>query len=69
MLPMFVQMPIWIALYSAIFTAIELRGAPFLPFWITDLSAPDAAVRYATVTIPLVGWKIDSLKMLWNRMD
>ncbi|MHC4075918.1 MAG: membrane protein insertase YidC [Planctomycetota bacterium] len=64
MLPMFIQMPIWIALYSAIFTSIELRGAPFLPFWITDLSAPDAAIRFATVTIPLLGWKIDSLNLL-----
>ena len=64
MLPMFVQMPVWIALYSAINASIELRGAPFLPFWITDLSAPDAAVRFATVTIPLLGWKIDSLNLL-----
>jgi membrane protein insertase Oxa1/YidC/SpoIIIJ len=29
MLPMFIQMPIWIALYSAIFTSIELRGARY----------------------------------------
>jgi YidC/Oxa1 family membrane protein insertase len=64
MLPMFVQMPIWIALWSAVYTGIELRGAPFLPFWITDLSAPDALVRFSTVTIPLLGWKVDSLNLL-----
>ncbi len=64
MLPMIVQMPLWIALYSAIYASIELRGAAFLPFWITDLSAPDALVRFATVTIPLLGWKIDSLNLL-----
>lgn len=64
MLPMFVQMPIWIALYSAIGASIALRGAPFLPFWITDLSAPDALVRFSEITIPLVGWKIDSLNLL-----
>jgi len=63
MLPMFIQMPIWIALYSAIYASIDLRGAPFLPFWITDLSAPDALVRFSTVTIPLLG-KIDSLNLL-----
>ena len=63
-LPMIVQMPIWIALYSAIYASIALRGAPFLPFWITDLSAPDALVRFATITIPLVGWKVDSLNLL-----
>ncbi len=64
MLPMMVQMPIWIALWSAVYTGIELRGAPFLPFWITDLSAPDALVRFSTVTVPLLGWKIDSLNLL-----
>jgi YidC/Oxa1 family membrane protein insertase len=64
MLPMMAQMPILIALWSAIYTSIDLRGAPFLPFWITDLSAPDALVRFATVTIPLLGWKVESLNLL-----
>ncbi len=64
MLPMMVQMPIWIALWSAVYTGIELRGAQFLPFWITDLSAPDALVRFSAVTVPLLGWKIDSLNLL-----
>jgi len=63
-LPMMVQMPVWIALYSAIYASIELRGAPFLPFWITDLSAPDALVRFSTVTVPLLGWKIDAFNLL-----
>jgi len=63
-LPMIVQMPIWIALWSAVYTSIDLRGAPFLPFWITDLSAPDALVRFSTVTVPLLGWKVDSLNLL-----
>ncbi len=63
-LPMMVQMPIWIALWSAVYAGIELRGAPFLPFWITDLSVPDALVRFSTVTVPLLGWKIDSLNLL-----
>jgi YidC/Oxa1 family membrane protein insertase len=64
MLPMFVQMPIWIALWSAIYTSIDLRGAPFLPVWITDLSAPDALVSFPALTIPLVGWKLHSLNLL-----
>jgi YidC/Oxa1 family membrane protein insertase len=63
-LTMFVQMPIWIALWSAVYTSIDLRGAPFLPFWITDLSVPDALVRFSTLTIPLIGWKIHSLNLL-----
>lgn len=64
MLPMFLQMPIWIALWSAIYTSIDLRGAPFLPFWITDLSVPDAIVSFPMITIPLVGWTLQSLNLL-----
>jgi len=63
-LPMFVQMPIWIALWSAIYTSIDLRGAAFLPFWITDLSAPDALVSLGNLKVPLLGWHIGSLNLL-----
>jgi len=63
-LPMMVQMPIWIALWSAVYASIDLRGAAFLPFWITDLSMPDALVRFSTLTMPLIGWKIESLNLL-----
>jgi YidC/Oxa1 family membrane protein insertase len=64
-LPMMVQMPIWIALWSAVYAGIELRGASFLPFWITDLSVPDAIWRFpTTLVIPLLGWKIESLNLL-----
>jgi len=62
-LPMMVQMPVWIALYSAIYASIELRGAAFLPFWITDLSVPDALFRFSAVTLPLFG-KLDSFNLL-----
>jgi len=39
-LPMLLQMPIWIALYRTIYSAVDLYQAP-LGLWITDLSAPD----------------------------
>src|ERR1700682_38922 len=39
-LPMFLQMPIWFALYRMLGTTIELRHAPWFG-WIHDLSAPD----------------------------
>jgi len=65
MLPMMVQMPIWIALWSAVYTSIDLRGASFLPFWITDLSVPDAAYTFGkAIVIPLLGWKIVSINLL-----
>lgn len=39
-LPMLLQLPIFIGLYSTLSHAIELRHAPFA-LWINDLSAPD----------------------------
>jgi len=39
-LPMLLQIPVFIALYHALFFSIELRGAPFIG-WITDLSVQD----------------------------
>jgi YidC/Oxa1 family membrane protein insertase len=39
-LPMFLQIPVFIALYNVLLKAIELRGAPFV-LWIHDLSVKD----------------------------
>jgi YidC/Oxa1 family membrane protein insertase len=39
-LPIFVQIPIFFALYKVLFITIEMRHAPFFG-WIRDLSAPD----------------------------
>lgn len=39
-LPLLLQIPIFIALYKAILTAVELYGSPFA-FWLIDLSAKD----------------------------
>ena len=39
-LPIFIQMPIFIALYKVLMLSIEMRHQPFA-LWIRDLSAPD----------------------------
>lgn len=39
-LPMLLQIPVFIGLYWAIFSSVELRQAPWIG-WITDLSRPD----------------------------
>lgn len=39
-LPMLIQIPVFIALYWAILSSVELRHAPFFG-WITDLTATD----------------------------
>jgi len=56
-LPMFLQMPIWIALWSALQSTFELRQAPFLYglTWIKDLAKPDALISFShPVPIPLI---------------
>ena len=40
-LPIFVQMPFFIALYWVLLSSVEMRGAPWIG-WITDLAQPDS---------------------------
>jgi YidC/Oxa1 family membrane protein insertase len=51
-LPMLLQMPILIALWSLFNVAIELRQQPFI-FWINNLSSPDIIFRLP-FKIPLI---------------
>ncbi len=44
--PLFIQMPIFFALYKVLFITIEMRHAPFFG-WIKDLSAPDPVYDHA----------------------
>jgi YidC/Oxa1 family membrane protein insertase len=50
-LPMLLQFPVFIGLYNALSTPIELRHAPFL--WIDDLSQPD----WKSLPINVGGWE------------
>ncbi|HWR72855.1 MAG TPA: membrane protein insertase YidC [Nitrospirota bacterium] len=40
-LPMLLQLPFFVALYNVLNVSIELRQAPFISFWIKDLSTYD----------------------------
>ncbi len=64
-LPMFLQMPIWIALWSALQSTFELRHAPFLygMTWIDDLSKPDALLSWEPVPL-FFGITISGLNVL-----
>lgn len=55
-LPLLLQFPIFIALYGLLNKHFELRGAGFIPGWITDLSAPESIFNFAPFQIPLLGW-------------
>lgn len=52
-LPMVVQIPIFIALYNALSSSVELWRAPFI-LWIDDLSAPDT-LFVLPFTVPFLG--------------
>ena len=54
-LPMMLQMPIWVALYSSLNNNIAMRHEGFI-WWINDLTAPDALIPFAGgYHIPLIG--------------
>jgi len=66
-LPMFVQIPVFIALYTVLRNAIELRYAGFL--WIADLSAPE---NLFMGKVPVVGSLnilplVMSASMIWQQ--
>ncbi len=60
-LPMLLQMPILIAMFSFFPSAIELRGQSFL--WVHDLSAPDY-ICTLPFTIPFYGNKVSLFCLL-----
>ena len=70
-LPMLLQMPVWIALFSALNSAVELRHARFFG-WISNLSGPDNITAYFAgglpseplFRIPLLGMPIWGLNVL-----
>lgn len=51
-LPMLLQIPVFIGLYNALLTPIELRHAPFM--WIKDLSRPD----WESLPVTMAGWTL-----------
>lgn len=52
-LPLVLQLPIFIGLYSALSYDVDLRMAPFL--WFDNLAAPDELFAFGR-ELPLVGW-------------
>ncbi len=55
-LPMLIQFPFFIAMFGLFNNHFDLRGASFIPGWITDLSAPESIWNFGGYTLPLLGW-------------
>src|SRR5206468_8176072 len=64
--PMFLQMPIWIALWRALQSTFELRQAPFLYgwTWIHDLSKPDQFIKFGAAIPLLFGISLAAINLL-----
>lgn len=60
-LPIFLQLPIFIGLYRALSSAVDLRMASFL--WIDNLAAPDALFRMP-FSLPFLGADFNLLPLL-----
>jgi len=60
--PVFLQMPIWIALYRFFPASIEFRQASFL--WASDLSSYDV-FAYLPFEIPFYGSHVSMFTLLW----
>ena len=55
-LPMLLQMPIFFAMFNLFNNHFDLRGAMFIPGWITDLSRPEYIVEFDGFALPILGW-------------
>ncbi|MFC2821194.1 MAG: membrane protein insertase YidC [Sphaerochaeta sp.] len=64
-LPMLLQFPIILAMYGLLNKHFELRGAMFIPGWITDLSVPET-VATLSFNIPFIGNEIHILPVLYT---
>ncbi|HDN86117.1 MAG: hypothetical protein DRP81_02325 [Candidatus Omnitrophota bacterium] len=60
-LPIFFQLPVFIALYQVLLRVVELKGAKFL--WIKDLSLPDRILSLP-FSLPFLGKYINLLPIL-----
>lgn len=60
-LPIFIQIPIFFALYKVLYVTIEMRHAPFYG-WIHDLSAPDPTNIFTA--FGLIPWNPPAFMML-----
>jgi YidC/Oxa1 family membrane protein insertase len=61
-LPLLLQMPVFIALFSVLKFTIEVRGAHFFA-WITDLSQQDV-LTYLPMALPIIGKEVSVLPLL-----
>ncbi len=62
-LPLLIQMPFLVGMFDLLKSSFALRGAPFIPGWIDDLTAPDVLFRWS-YSIFFIGNELHLLPIL-----
>lgn len=62
-LPLLIQLPFLIGMFDLLKSVFDLRGATFIPGWITNLTAPDVVFSWA-YPIPFIGNSFHLLPVL-----
>lgn len=62
-LPLLIQMPFLVGMFDLLKTSFELRGAPFIPNWIENLTAPDVLFQFG-FALPYFGSEFHLLPVL-----
>ncbi len=62
-LPMLIQLPFLIGMFDLLKSAFDLRGAPFIPGWIDNLTAPDVLFSWS-YPLPLIGTQFHLLPFI-----
>lgn len=62
-LPLLIQLPFLIGMFDLLKSVFDLRGATFIPGWITNLTAPDVVFSW-TYPIPFIGNSFHLLPVL-----
>lgn len=63
-IPLLIQFPILLAMYGLLNKHFELRGAMFIPGWITDLSSPETLFNFP-FSIPFMGTEFHLMPIIY----
>lgn len=62
-LPVLIQLPFLIGMYDLLNSSFELRGVPFIPHWIDNLTSPDVLFSW-NYSLPFIGSDFHLLPIL-----
>ncbi len=61
--PLFIQIPFLFGMFELLKSTFELRGVPFIPGWINNLTSPDVVFSWS-MPIPFIGTSFHALPLI-----